>query len=127
MKVDNQKNTYRIWIRRLTMTIVFTLAIIILIFIPWFDTPDLPVNEFHVMILVAAIYIAISILNTMKIPYFVSYDDHGEMIVMRYYPLSLFNSKKHSRPGNESLIVMAACCVKEVNYVKKNDQSNDRR
>ena len=32
----------------------------------------------------------------MKIPYFVSYNDHGEMIVMRYYPLSLFNSKKHS-------------------------------
>ena len=43
MKLDNQKNTYRIWLRRLTMTIVFTLAIIVLIFIPWFDNPDLPV------------------------------------------------------------------------------------
>ncbi len=96
MKVDNQKNTYRIWIRRLTLTIVFTLAIIILIFIPWFDKPDLWLSEFHAMIFLAAVYVVISIINTMKIPYFVSYNDHGDMIVMRYYPLSLFNSKKNS-------------------------------
>jgi len=78
------------------MTIVFTLAIIILIFIPWFDKPDLWLSEFHAMIFVAALYVVISIFNTMKIPYFVSYNDHGDMIVMRYYPLSLFNSKKNS-------------------------------
>ena len=96
MKLDNQKNTYKIWIRRLTLTIVFTLGIIILIFIPWFDQPDLWISEFHAMIFVAAVYVVISIINTMKIPYFVSYNDHGDTIVMRYYPLSLFNSKKNS-------------------------------
>ncbi len=96
MKVDNQKNTYRIWIRRLIMTIVFTLAIIVLIFLPWFDDPELGLSKFHAMIFVAAIYVLISIYNTMKIPYYVSYNDHGDMIVMRYYPLSLFNSKKNS-------------------------------
>ena len=96
MKVDNQKNTYKIWIRRLTMTIGFTLAIIVLIFIPWFDQPDLWLSEFHAMIFVAALYVVISIFNTMKTPYFVSYNDHGDTIVMRYYPLSLFNSKKNS-------------------------------
>ena len=96
MKIDNQKSTYRIWIRRLTMTIGFTLGIIILIFVPWFDKPDLRLSEFHAMIFVAAVYVVISIINTMKIPYFVSYNDHGDTIVMRYYPLSLFNSKKNS-------------------------------
>jgi len=48
------------------------------------------------MIFVAAVYVVISIFNTMKVPYFVSYNDHGDVIVMRYYPLSLFNSKKNS-------------------------------
>ena len=96
MKVDNQKNTYRIWIRRLVMAIVFTLAIIILIFIPWFDTTDFWLSEYHAMILIAAVYVAINIYNSGKIPCFVSYNDHGEMIVMRYYSLSLFNSKKNS-------------------------------
>lgn len=96
MKVDNQKNTYRIWLRRLITAIVFTLAIVILIFIPWFDNPDLWISEYHLMICIAILYVVISILNTMKTPYFVSYSDHGEMIVMRYYPLSIFNSKKNS-------------------------------
>ena len=96
MKIDNQKNTYRIWIRRLALTIGFTLGIIILIFVPWFDQPDLLLSEFHAMIFVAAVYVVISIINTMKTPYFVSYNDHGDTIVMRYYPLSLFNSKKNS-------------------------------
>ena len=96
MKVDNQKNTYRIWLRRLITAIVFTLFIVILIFIPWFDNPDLRITEYHLMIFIAVLYVVISILNTLKIPYYVSYNDHGETIVMRYYPLSLFNSKKNS-------------------------------
>jgi len=96
MKVDNKKNTYRIWLRRLITAIVFTLAIVGLIFIPWFDNPDVLISEYHLMIGIAIIYVVISILNTLKTPYFVSYNDHGEMIVMRYYPLSIFNSKKNS-------------------------------
>lgn len=96
MKLDNQKNTYRIWIRRLIMTIVFTLAIIALIFLPWFDVPDVKVNEYHLMILIGIIYVVINVYNARKIPCFISYNDHGDMIIMRYYPLSLFNSKKHS-------------------------------
>ena len=96
MKVDNQKNTYRIWLRRLITAIVFTLFIVILIFIPWFDNPDLRITEYHFMIFIAVLYVVISILNTLKIPCYVSYNDHGETIVMRYYPLSLFNSKKNS-------------------------------
>jgi hypothetical protein len=96
MKVDNQKNTYRVWVRRLSMAIVFTLAIVVLIFVPWFDNPDLRITEYHLMIFIAVLYVVISILNTLKTPYYVSYSDHGEMIVMRYYPLSLFNSKKNS-------------------------------
>lgn len=96
MKIDNQKSTYKIWIRRLSTTILFTLAIVVLIFVPWFNDPDLWFTEFHAMIFVAVLYVVVSVLNTMKIPYYVSYNDHGDMIVIRYYPLSLFNSKKNS-------------------------------
>ena len=96
MRIDNQKNTYRIWLRRLIIAIVFTLAIVVLILIPWFDSPDLWLTEYHLIIFIALLYVAINIINSRRFPYFVSYSDHGEMIVMRYYPLSLFNSKKHS-------------------------------
>jgi len=42
------------------------------------------------------LYVAINIVNSGKRPNFVFYSDQGEMLIMRYYPLSLFNSKKHS-------------------------------
>ena len=42
MKIDNKRNTYRIWLSRLVITIVFTLIILVLIFVSWFDNPDLP-------------------------------------------------------------------------------------
>lgn len=96
MIVDNQRNTYRIWLNRLVMTIVFTLVIIVFIFLPWFDNPDFWLNKYYIIILIALIYIILNIINYLKRPYFVSYSDHGEMIVMRYYPLSLFTSRKHS-------------------------------
>jgi len=96
MKLDNQKNIYRIWLNRLVMAIVFTLVIVVLIFIPWFDPEVFPFTEYHVMIFIALIYVLISVFNTLKTPYFVSFSDQGEMIIFRYYPLSLFNSRKLS-------------------------------
>jgi len=78
------------------MTMGFTLIIVVLILVPWFDKPGLWLTEYHLMIFIAVLYVAINIVNSRKLPYFVSYSDHGEMILMRYYPLSLFNSKKHS-------------------------------
>jgi hypothetical protein len=96
MKIDNQRNTYKIWLRRLIMAVVFTLVIIVLIFLPWFDREDVQVSEYYLMIAVAIIYVGINVINSRRSPYFISYSDHGEMIIMRYYPLNLFNSRKNS-------------------------------
>lgn len=96
MQIDNQRNTYRIWLSRLVLTIVFTLAILVILFLPWFDLPESPVNKYHLIILLAVIYIVINLYNYLRRPYFVSYSDQGEMIIVRYYPLSLFTSRKHS-------------------------------
>jgi len=96
MRIDNKKNTYRIWLRRLIIAIIFTLAIVALILAPWFSNPDLWLTEYHVIIFIAVLYVAINIVNSGKRPNFVFYSDQGEMLIMRYYPLSLFNSKKHS-------------------------------
>ncbi len=96
MIVDNQRNTYRIWIRRLLKAILFTLLILLIIFIPWFEVADSWLSKYHLIIAVGIIYIVISLVNYLKVPYFVSYSDHGEMIIMRYYPVSIFTSRKNS-------------------------------
>jgi hypothetical protein len=96
MRIDNKRNTYRIWIRRLIMAILFTLLIILMIFIPWFEDREFWLTEYHVIILIAVIYVVINVMNSMKSPNYISYSDHGEMILFRYYPLNLFNSRKNS-------------------------------
>lgn len=96
MKIDNQRNTYRIWLSRLIMTTVFALIVVVLIFIPWFDNPDSSFTKYHIIILVSGIYLIINLINYLKRPYFVSYNDQGEMLVVRYYPVSMFTSRKNS-------------------------------
>jgi hypothetical protein len=96
MKIDNKRNTYRIWISRLVMTVVFALLIVSLIFVPWFENPDAPISKYHIIIIISGIYLLINWINFMKRPYFVSFSDHGEKIVVRYYPVSMFTSRKNS-------------------------------
>ena len=96
MKLDNQRNTYRIWLSRLVMTIVFTLIILGIVFLPWFDETEFWLTKYHVAIFISAIYIIVNWVNYMKRPYYVSYNDQGDTLVVRYYPNSIFTSRKHS-------------------------------
>ena len=96
MKIDNKKNTYRVWVSRLVMTVVFALLIVLLIFVPWFENPDFPISKYHIIIVISGVYLLINWINYMKRPYFVSYNDQGEKIVVRYYPVSMFTSRKNS-------------------------------
>lgn len=78
------------------MTTVFALIIVVLIFIPWFDNPDAGITKYHIIIVVCGIYLIINLINYLKRPYFVSYNDQGDMLVIRYYPVSMFTSRKNS-------------------------------
>lgn len=78
------------------MTVLFTLVILLIIFLPWFDDSELWLSKYHVIILISAIYIAVNWINYLKRPNFVFYSDHGEMIIVRYYPVSMFTSRKNS-------------------------------
>jgi hypothetical protein len=96
MLIDNQRNTYRIWLSRLVMTIVFALAILVLMFVSWFDNLESGITKYHIVILICVVYLVINWLNYLKRPYFISYSDKGEMLIVRYYPLSMFTNRKHS-------------------------------
>ena len=96
MQIDNQRNIYRIWLSRLVMTVIFALVILAFVFISWFDTLESGITKYHFMILVSVIYLAINWVNYLKRPYFVSYSDKGEMLVIRYYPVGMFTSRKNS-------------------------------
>ncbi len=96
MNFDNQRNTYRSWLSRLLMTVVFSLIILTIVFLPWFDEPEFWLTKYHVAIFISVIYIIVNWINFLKRPYFVSFNDQGEKLVIRYYPVSMFTSRKNS-------------------------------
>lgn len=78
------------------MTMVFALVILVLIFVSWFDNLDSGITKYHMIILISSVYLLINLINYLKRPYFISYSDQGEMLVVRYYPVSMFTSRKNS-------------------------------
>ncbi len=78
------------------MTIVFSLIILAIVFLPWFDETEFWLSKYHVAIFISAIYIILNWINFLKRPYFISYNDQGEKIVVRFYPVSMFTSRKNS-------------------------------
>ena len=75
---------------------VFALVILLLVFVSWFDNLESGITKYHIVILISVVYLAINWLNYLKRPYFVSYNDQSDMLVVRYYPISMFTSRKHS-------------------------------
>ena len=95
MKLDNKRNTYRIWLSRLIMTTIFALVVVLLIFIPWFDNPESGFTKYHLIILVSGIYLVINlVITSYSIHYTKLYDklfclcDHD-----RYNRRFAFNSR----------------------------------
>jgi hypothetical protein len=96
MKIDNQRNIYRIWIRKLVFTIVFTIAILAIVFLNIFDQPDAPITKYHLVIAISVVFIIFSIIGYMRNPYYFYFDDTNDVLVFRYYPVGLFNSRKNT-------------------------------
>ena len=96
MKIDNQKSIYRIWLRKMVFTIVFTASIVIVMFLKIFDKPESPITKYHLIIAISAVFIVISIINMLRNPYYFYFDDRNDVLVFRYYPVGLFNSRKNS-------------------------------
>jgi len=96
MKIDNQKSIYRIWLRKMVFTIVFTASIVIVMFLKIFDKPDSPITKYHLIIAISAVFIIISIINMLRNPYYFYFDDTNDVLVFKYYPVGLFNSRKNS-------------------------------
>ncbi|MEX0987927.1 MAG: hypothetical protein WD052_10655 [Bacteroidales bacterium] len=96
MKIDNQRNIYRIWLRKLVFTIIFTASIVAVIFLNIFEQPDSPITKYHLIIAISAVFIVMSIIGVLRNPYYFYFDDTNDVLIFRYYPAGIFNSRKNS-------------------------------
>jgi len=78
------------------MAIIFPLLIVLILLTSWFDNPDGELSKYHLVIAISAVYFVVSLFNYLRNPYFIFFSDGGEMLILRYYPLSIFNHKKNS-------------------------------
>lgn len=96
MKLDNRKNVYKIWLRKFLTTIILTLLIIAFGFSEYFKTPVLGISRTWYLIALALFYSGLQAYNILLKANFVYFTDNGEKIILRYYPVRIFNKKKNS-------------------------------
>ncbi|MFZ5939463.1 MAG: hypothetical protein ACOYXB_02710 [Bacteroidota bacterium] len=96
MKISNERNTYRLWLRKLAFAIIFTISIVLILVTKWFDNLVEGLTKYHFIIAIALAYTLISIWGYLRRPYFFYFSDNGEMLIFRYYPVSIFNQRKNS-------------------------------
>ena len=96
MKFDNRKNINKIWIRKTIVILVLVILGILIGFFDYFQNPVLGLNKSVYLIGLGIIYIIMIVFNALLKPDYVFYGDVGDKIIMRYFPVRIFNRKKHS-------------------------------
>ncbi len=96
MKLDNRSNTYKVWFRKFLSTVVLMLLLILVGYTDYFKTPVLGVDKTWYLVVIGIFYIGLSMVNFLVKPNFVFFSDNGDKIVLRYYPMRIFNQKKNS-------------------------------
>ncbi len=96
MIIDNQKNIYRIWLGKLVLTLVFTISVIAILFLNILNDPEAVITKYHLIAAIAVVFLIISISGYLRDPYYFYFNDNDQMIIVRYYAVSIFNHKKNS-------------------------------
>ncbi len=96
MKIDNKKETYRIWIQKFIATVLFVPAIIVVWFTDMFDDQVLGLERVHYIIIICCLYFGLFLYHYLLQPDFVFYTDNGPGITLRFYHIRAMNRKKHS-------------------------------
>ncbi len=96
MKFDNRRNIYKIWIRKFLTSVILTLLVIAIGFSEYFKVPVLGVDRIYYLIALAIIYLGLILYNFILRANFVYFNDNGDKIILRYYPIRIFNRKKNS-------------------------------
>lgn len=96
MKIENQKNVYRIWLSKMIITIVFTLGVVVFMFIKQGNPEEVVINKYYFVAALALVYLLVNLVRSMRNPYYLEFDDNGDVLIFRNYPISIFNSRKNS-------------------------------
>ena len=94
MQFDNQKTTIRSSLRKMLFTIIFGIGIIAVLMLKFFNKPFYGLERYTIALILLGLYIGIMIFTfTLKRNY-IYFNDDGESIIIRYYPIRPVARKK---------------------------------
>jgi hypothetical protein len=96
MHFDNQKTTIRVSLWKMFLAIFFAVLIIFFLATDWFNRPFLGLERYELILISAGLYIFImAVIYLLDLNYFY-FNDDGDHIIIRYYPMRPLGRKKRA-------------------------------
>ncbi|MBE0653380.1 MAG: hypothetical protein IH594_06255 [Bacteroidales bacterium] len=96
MKIENKRGTYRIWLQKFIAAVIFTPLVLVFSFSRYFDKPFIGLERAWLIVLITLLYLVVIVYHHLLNPYYIFFSDHGENLVLKFYPVRAFNQKKNS-------------------------------
>ncbi|MBL7111718.1 MAG: hypothetical protein ISS19_07235 [Bacteroidales bacterium] len=94
MQFDNQKTTIRSFLRKMLVTIIFGVAIIAVMMLKFFNKPFYGLERYTIVLILLGLYIGIMVFTYSLKRNYIYFNDDGEAIILRYYPIRPIARKK---------------------------------
>jgi hypothetical protein len=96
MQFDNQKTTIRSFLRKMLLTIIIGVTIVVVLLVPFFNKPLYGLSRYTIVLILTGLYIIIIIIGYFLERNYIYFNDDGEDIILRYYPIRPVAMKKRS-------------------------------
>jgi hypothetical protein len=94
MQIDTQKTTISIYLWKMFLAIFFSALIILFLTTQWFNKPVLGLERYELVLISAGLYFFIIIIIYLLDLNYIYFNDDGDQIVIRYYPMRAFARRK---------------------------------
>jgi hypothetical protein len=96
MIFDNQHTTIRVYLWKMFLAIFFAVLIVFFLASQWFNKPFLGLERSGLILIAACLYLFITIFIYILNLNYIYFNDDGDRIILRYYPIRPLARKKRS-------------------------------
>lgn len=94
MTFDNQKTTIRIFLNKMILAMIAAAMVVAILSTQWFDPKLLGITKYQWILIVAGVYLLLVVLSWIRDLNYFYFDDEGDKIIIRYYPIRPLGRKK---------------------------------
>jgi hypothetical protein len=96
MEINIQRTILKKYLQAFILAIVVVVFISILLITYLYEDQLFGLTKYHLVIIFASSYLLYIIFNALRQFHYIYFSDAGDRIVLRYFPIGLFTSKKNS-------------------------------